>query len=93
MEITNTEQLRIVSDKVTDGLGYGQGEISYAERLAEVGRDKLAAAEKIINSTELLVKIGPDEGNLIVDDDGCGDGRGVSRVFQGTVEKETISPS
>jgi len=61
------------------GLGFGDGSISTTERARddEDFPDKLAfIGDKILNDSETFKLVEAD-------DDGCGDGRGVLRVFSG----------
>lgn len=76
------EQERPVSSTVEciapHGLGYGEGKISTVERAQTdmAFSDKLAfIGDKIVNDSETFKSV---EAN----DDGCGDGRGVLRIFQ-----------
>lgn len=68
--------------KVSDGLGFGYGSISRESIEAVAGEDVAQLTDEAIQSPQLLIKI--DE---TVQDDGCGDGRGVKRIFEGFVEK------
>ena len=73
--------------KVSDGLGFGDGPISRHELEEEVGDGAFTQAEAAIVSQSILVPVGEVAG-APVDDDGCGDGRAVARVFKGTEEKQ-----
>ena len=64
---------------IADGLGFGEGDISSAKVDTNVLKDVLAA----INSEEILVKISIDSEGRLIDDDGCGDGRKVARIYEG----------
>ena len=68
--------------RFAEGLGYGEGSISGKELRAEAGVEIVNAVESIIeNPNEILVDVGTDsEGNML-DDDGCGDGRGIAKIF------------
>jgi hypothetical protein len=68
--------------KITDGLGYGEGSISFNERVDEVGLAIIEAIEAHIASPNVLVPVDVDEDGKMLDDDGCGDGRLWFRVFQ-----------
>ena len=63
-----------------EGLGFGEGDISSAKVDKVVLKDVLAA----IDSKKILVKIDEDKEGRQVDDDGCGDGREVARIHEGT---------
>jgi hypothetical protein len=73
--------------RIVDGLGFGEGNISYLERIDQVGPVKLDAVETAINSGSLLVPVDYDPTGQQIDDDGCGDGRVWRRVFHGSTEK------
>ncbi len=74
--------------RINTGLGFGEGSITYSERIDQVGEQKIKAVESAINSGELLVPIDTDSDSQVIDDDGCGDGRVVRRIFHGEVEKK-----
>lgn len=64
-----------------NGLGFGEGKISFQSRLAEgVSQSELTnRVEPLFYSPELLNTVDiDDETGQPVDDDGCGDGRGVT---------------
>lgn len=73
--------------RLADGLGYGEGSISYLDRANEAGSEFLQKAEAIITSADVLVPVDTDKSGQQIDDDGCGDGRRSGRIFHGTVEK------
>ena len=73
--------------RLVDGLNFGEGNISKDERLHSdedpLDIETIKQLEEALESRELIVPIGADgEGNK-VEDDGCGDGRPVSKVFRG----------
>ena len=87
-DIEKREDLEVLNIDVTciaeNGLGYGEGTISSAE----VDTDVLENVLHTIDSDDILVAIDEDkEGNLI-DDDGCGDGREVANIYEGTKVRE-----
>ena len=87
-DIEKREDLTVQNIEVTciaeNGLGYGEGTISSAE----VDTDVLEQVLEAIDSDDILVAIDKDkEGNLI-DDDGCGDGREVANIYEGTKVRE-----
>jgi hypothetical protein len=87
-DIEKREDLHVLNIDVTciaeKGLGYGEGTISSAE----VDTDVLEDVLHTIDSDDILVAIDQDkEGNLI-DDDGCGDGREVANIYEGTKVRE-----
>jgi hypothetical protein len=63
-----------------EGLGFGEGDIKGSpEGLDPTVRRAVDAA---INSNEILVPIDKDDEGQTIDDDGCGDGRGVRVVYK-----------
>jgi len=87
-DIERREDLEVLHIDVTcvaeNGLGYGEGTISSADVSSDVLEDVLDT----IGSDSILVAIDTDkEGNLI-DDDGCGDGREVANIYEGTKVRE-----
>lgn len=74
--------------KIADGLGFGEGGISHAERAKLIDNPELISlVETALMSDEILIPVDTDTEGAKLDDDGCGDGRGVSRVFEGMVLK------
>lgn len=70
------EQLmEIKVQRICDGLGFGEGSISYNDR-QDVDTGLLSQVEALIASPDILVAIEAD-------DDGCGDGREVGVVYEG----------
>lgn len=62
------------------GLGFGEGAISFSDRAkSEVSKTELSKVESLIRSKKILKAVDTDKhtGDA-VDDDGCGDGRGVT---------------
>jgi hypothetical protein len=72
---------------ISDGLGFGEGTISREALEREVGDDPFEKAKSAIISQDILVPVGEIAGETI-EDDGCGDGRRVGRVYKGTEPKE-----
>ncbi len=70
-----------------NGLGYGEGGISYEARAEELGQEGTSKIDELIRSDEILVPVSTNIQGEMIDDDGCGDGRGFARVFQGAKEK------
>ncbi len=68
--------------RLTDGLGYGEGPISTAERV-DVTPEDIAAGEALLESEMVLVDVDRDGNGEPIDDDGCGDGRGVKEIWEG----------
>jgi hypothetical protein len=68
-------------------LGFGEGPISGEDLMGEAGEKAAAAAEAVICSPAIITELDRDKNGNIIDDDGCGDGRPVGRVFKGLVEK------
>ncbi|CAN5666335.1 hypothetical protein BH23PAT2_BH23PAT2_00660 [soil metagenome] len=71
-----------------EGLGFGEGSISYRQRAAaEVPTSELNNIVRRLQSNDILVPIDIDEEtNNQLDDDGCGDGRGVTDSEGNVVE-------
>ena len=69
------------------GLGFGEGGISGEERKSTLSQEHLQAVESAVNSPDILVEVSKDKNGEMIDDDGCGDGRLVNRIFEGAVEK------
>lgn len=73
--------------KIADGLGLGNGAIGVRSRI-EDENDPLndvvrQIAESVIDAGQILVRVDVDKDGKRLDDDGCGDGRGVTAVFEG----------
>lgn len=87
-DIEKREDIRVQNIEVNciaeEGLGFGEGTISSAEVDTDVLKDVLGA----IDSEEILVKIDEDKEGRQVDDDGCGDGREVASIYEGTRVRE-----
>lgn len=69
--------------KIADGLGmnYGTGNISAIELEQKDGNEDVAdVTDQAIQSPNILVKVDSDEHGEMLQDDGCGDGRGVSSI-------------
>jgi hypothetical protein len=70
---------QIEAIKVTDGLGFGEGNISGVEGDTE----DLQLMDQIITSPDILIPIDiDDETGAKIEDDGCGDGRDVGMVLK-----------
>ena len=82
-------QLQI--NKVSDGLGYGDGKISEEFVRSEAGQAQLDAADAVINSPDILIEVSTGSDGHMIDDDGCGDGRGVRRIFDDGLWREIKS--
>lgn len=72
---------------LTKAIGYGDGTISHLDRRAVVGDEVCYKIEEAIHSPRVLHRVDVGKDGQPLDDDGCGDGRGVAQVFKGTVEK------
>lgn len=70
-----------------EGLGFGEGAISMEDRQAELGPETVKKIETLVASPEILVPVSRDKDGHTIDDDGCGDGRVVNRIFEGTEER------
>jgi hypothetical protein len=67
---------QFTAKKIADGLEFGHGTIS-----GKTEQEIQNTVEAVIFSDKILVEVDTDDTGQIIDDDGCGDGRGVSRVF------------
>ena len=65
---------------ISDRLDFGHGQISAAESEPSM----LILLDETIRRPEILVPIDTDDQGRIIDDDGCGDGRGTKLVFTST---------
>jgi hypothetical protein len=63
--------------QINDGLGFGEGSVS-----GEGAPAVLDTAKEAISSQSILVAVDRDEKGHILEDDGCGDGRGVKKIFR-----------
>lgn len=70
-------QAELEVTRISDGLGFGEGEIS-----GEGDPHALALADEVVRSDQILVPVSRDEHGRIIEDDGCGDGRGVKLIFR-----------
>ncbi len=75
--------------RIADKLGYGEGTISHVDRTdvtseTFVDDETLQAVETAIASEAILVEVDEDKDGQMIDDDGCGDGRGVRSIVEGT---------
>lgn len=77
--------MKVEISKVTSGLGFGAGTISHKDR-TDVDAQTLQAVEAAITSQDIVVPVDTDKSGSMLDDDGCGDGRGVNRVLEGDKE-------
>lgn len=69
--------------KIADGLGmdYGTGSISTLDLEGKAGNEDVAdLTDQAIQSSNILVKVDTDERGDMLQDDGCGDGRGVTTI-------------
>lgn len=74
--------MRIEITKIADGLGYGEGDISTRER-TDVDEATIAAGVEVVKNPAILVDVDRDKNGEPIDDDGCGDGRGVLEIWEG----------
>lgn len=73
--------------KIADGLGIGEGDISAVALREKYGDEPFQAMEALINDVAQIMKpIDVDSSGQMIDDDGCGDGRGVGLIYQGLKE-------
>lgn len=84
----NTDKLELsITAVAPEGLGFGDGTISGKERLEALDKDTLSKIEELAGSPRILVPVSVGKDGEPIDDDGCGDGRGVRRTFMGNEEK------
>jgi hypothetical protein len=76
-----------VSKAAPEGLGFGEGSISMQARKNELGPEVMQNIESTVQSAEILTKVSLDKDGEMIDDDGCGDGRSVGRIFEGSEER------
>ncbi len=71
--------------KLTEGLDFGEGSISVQDRLQAtddpLSETTLRLVETGISSDQIIVPIDTGNNGQQLEDDGCGDGRGVKKVF------------
>lgn len=85
----NLPKMDLEVNKVApEGLGFGEGSISFDSRKDELGPEVLQKIEAAVNSSEILVPVSLDKEGNMIDDDGCGDGRSVSRIFEGSEQRQ-----
>lgn len=77
----------VTPDHFKEGFGFGEGAISYEERIQMVSGVTLLAVESALESNDILTEVSRDSEGNYIEDDGCGDGRGVNRIFHGLVQK------
>lgn len=74
-----------------DGLGFGDGTIGVVDRISNesdpLNQEVLQKVDDAINSDEILVDVDSDSSGQMIDDDGCGDGRGVLSIFEGVSKR------
>jgi hypothetical protein len=74
-----------------EGLGFGTGTIGVQDRLSNpddgLSSEILDKVDAVIRTGDILVDIDCDKDGKLLDDDGCGDGREVARVFEGLVAR------
>lgn len=81
------EMAEYVSEKVVDGLGFGEGTISRVVIEADAGAEAVRKVDELIASPEILVDVDKDDNGNLLDDDGCGDGRMAGLIKKG---RETL---
>jgi hypothetical protein len=74
------ERPELAITRVSEGLEYGDGKIAAHSIPAEIQR---TVDDTIEHHPDFLVSIDIDETGQSLDDDGCGDGRGVNKIFRG----------
>ena len=84
----NSEVLQIEAINVApNGLGFGEGTISIESLRDELGQETMKKVDELINSPEILTPVSQDKDGNQLDDDGCGDGREVSQVYEGAITR------
>lgn len=86
--------LNVITVKLTDGLAFGDGAISVEDRIDEqhqhaLDSETLRTVEAGIHSDNILVRVDKEDNGATVEDDGCGDGRGVKTIFRKVEESLT----
>lgn len=71
------QEPQIETTRISDGLAFGDGSISGQDE-----PDVLRQGEAAINSRQILVPVDRDDQGRVIQDDGCGDGRGVGLIFR-----------
>ncbi len=75
-----------------EGLGFGEGSIGVLDRVSNeddpLTQEVLDTVDAAIDSDDILVSVDVDKSTgAMLDDDGCGDGRGVKSVFEGIKQR------
>jgi hypothetical protein len=84
----NLPKMDIEVNKVApEGLGFGEGSISLEARRNELSDETLSNIESAVGTADILVPVSTDKDGKMIDDDGCGDGRSVGRIFEGSEER------
>jgi hypothetical protein len=77
---TGEQLVQLEVRRLNDGLGFGTGTITGSPEGATA--DTLAAVDAAIeHDPKILMPVDYDESGNVLDDDGCGDGRGVRTIF------------
>lgn len=74
IERTEMDKPRFVVQRISEGFGFGEGSISGHVENVEVLQSMDTAIEQ---NPDIIVAIDKDDHGKVIDDDGCGDGRGV----------------
>lgn len=96
-EMREQERPEIKVIRLTEeGLGHGDGSIGVQSRLKDENDpltiDDLDTVKEAIHSGDALVPVDKDEGGKMLDDDGCGDGRGVGLIRKaGQILKRSLN--
>lgn len=84
----NIPMIEVEAVKIApEGLGFGEGNISLEARRHELGEETLQKIDALVGSPGILTPVSTDKDGTMLDDDGCGDGRSVARIFEGTEER------
>lgn len=78
-EIMEQSKPTFVVERLADGMGFGDGPISGQPE--DVTQEELQQVGEAIQSPTILIPVDRDDNGQVIDDDGCGDGRGVKSVF------------
>lgn len=84
--------VQVETIQLTDGLGFGDGSISVTDRTDEdhehhIEPEVLQLVDDAVRDDEILVAVDEDNDGLVIEDDGCGDGRGVD-AEEGSIFKK-----
>ena len=79
--------IEVDSKRLSEGLGFGEGSISAKAIRERVEPADLEALEHVISLGDVLVPVSTNKEGVMLDDDGCGDGRPWRKIFTDSGEK------